>query len=132
MARRKNVTPVDDYDTRDHYFYLTCKECGEKVDSRDQGLYKHRSEMHDKARGITSHVQYYPGMLFGQAQIVLTDPYTVSVELQREGSKMNEPAIYISASDKNMDNPERDCTLYLRISEARKLAIKILQECEKV
>lgn len=161
MARKRNATKVDEYvvisDTKDEtepeyvptwktqkymeeqayckthnlesWQITRCKECATIVKWDD--LYIHRSTVHDLPRGITQHVAYYPGHLYGQAQIVLIDPYTLNVQRGIGTEKMKEAHVYISASDKNPGIPERECSLYLRVSEARRLANELLRAADE-
>lgn len=112
------------------YHVFFCKTCNEMLEYKE--LKPHRRDVHDTPRGITQHTRYYSGALHGSSQIVLIDPYGLSVQEMNAdratgfgGIDWNETHVKISANDQDIDNYSREVTLYLSIDETKRLIAEL-------
>jgi hypothetical protein len=157
MARRaKDTTAVENYDivyrspaqvsydeevayAKEHGLkhddITRCKFCNVIVKWAD--IKSHRKTIHDEPYGIERHTRYYSGLVYGQAQIVLIEPYGLSVDARKPsngffgGERFDTNHVVISAGDKDPDNYHREITMYLTIERARQFAQQILDATNK-
>jgi hypothetical protein len=139
MAKRKELKEPDRYEYAkqrgiEPYTVRVCPQS--RNGCQFMGLYpeveEHRTEAHDKPRGIELHAQYYNGITNHGAQIVLIDPRVLRAT-RREAStgwggsvRWNEDHVLLEAEDVDSVAP-RMVSVYMSKEDAKRLGERLIE-----